>query len=59
VGEVGPALRSKLGDVYFQTLLAAGAESTEEALHNLMEVALADPLRPSRQVLATRSTPGA
>jgi predicted ATPase len=59
VGEVGTALRSKLGAVRLEALLAAGAESPEEALHDLMVLALADPLLPSEEGRATRSTPAA
>jgi hypothetical protein len=58
VGEVRTALRSRLGAVRFEALLAAGAEAPDEALHNLMVVALADPLLPSQEVVAIRSTPG-
>jgi hypothetical protein len=58
VGEVKTALRSKLSAVRIDALLAAGAEFPEEALHDLMVVALADPLLPPQERLATRSTPG-
>jgi predicted ATPase len=44
VAQVLPALKSALGTVRFEALLAAGAESSVEALHDLMARALADSL---------------
>jgi hypothetical protein len=59
IDQVLPALRSSLGDVRFEALLAAGAKSTSDELHNLMLVALADPMLPPQDGLVTGPSPRA
>jgi hypothetical protein len=56
VTQVLPALQSALGTVRFEALLAAGAESSVEALHDLMARALADPLLAPLDGLVTGPT---
>jgi hypothetical protein len=57
IDQVQQALRSMLGTVHFEALLAAGAQSTEDELHHLMVLALADPLRPPQDGLVTGPSP--
>jgi hypothetical protein len=59
IGQIQPALRSTMGAVRFEGLLAAGAVSTADALHELMVVGLVESPLPSQDGLATQSTPGA
>jgi ATP/maltotriose-dependent transcriptional regulator MalT len=54
---VGFALRSSLDVAHFESLLAQGAKATVEELHDLVQVALEDPLIAPRQSLNTPVTP--